>query len=138
MKNGEIASIEYSAHDIYKSLIKEKQSGAKDMDPNKLIKMKKYVKEQLGTDQVESIDFEELKKKVDGEGLISRIKYRHQVGNFMTGKKPVIAKGEVVKLEHAHASSLEEKDRNPHFGFRCLHYSVSEGSGSIRVYIDNK
>jgi len=45
MKNGEVASIEYSAHDIYKSLIKEKQQGAKDMDPNKLTKMKKYVKE---------------------------------------------------------------------------------------------
>lgn len=56
----------------------------------------------------------------------------------MTGKKPVVAKGEIVKLEHSHASALEEKDKNPYFGFRCLHYSVSESSGKIRVFIDNK
>lgn len=92
----------------------------------------------MGTDQIENVDFEAFKKKVDGEGMLTRIKYRHQVGNAMTGKKPVIAKGEVVKMEHAHASNLEEKDRNPYYGFRCLHYSVSEGSGSIRVFIDNK
>ena len=36
------------------------------------------------------------------------------------------------------ASSLQEKDKNPYFGFRCLHYSVSEASGKIRVIIDNK
>ena len=70
--------------------------------------------------------------------MIKRIKYRHQVGNAMTGKKPVVAKGEIIKLEHALASSLEDKDRSPYFGFRCLHYSVSEGSGKIRVYIENK
>jgi len=56
----------------------------------------------------------------------------------MTGKKLVVAKGEIVKFEHAQASSLEEKDRNPEVGFRCLHYSVSEGSGSIRIYVENK
>jgi len=60
------------------------------------------------------------------------------VGNAMTGKKPVVAKGEIVKIEHAHASALDEKDRNPYFGFRCLHYSVSEGSKMIRVFIENK
>ena len=92
----------------------------------------------MGTEDINNIPFEALKKKIEGEGMLSRIKYRHQVGNAMTGKKPVVAKGEVMKLEHAHASALEEKDRNPYFGFRCLHYSVSEGSGQIRVFIDNK
>lgn len=92
----------------------------------------------MGTDVIENVDFDTFKTKVEGEGMLTRIKYRHQVGNSLTGKKPVVAKGEVIKLEHAHATSLEEKDRNPFFGFRCLHYSVSEGSGSLRVFIDNK
>lgn len=56
----------------------------------------------------------------------------------MTCKKAAVAKGEIVKFEHAHASNLDKRDRNPEFGFKCLHYSVSEGSGSIRIYIENK
>ena len=46
---------------------------------------------------------EELKKAVDGEGLISRIKYRKQVGNWTKAKRPIVAKGEILKLEHAHS-----------------------------------
>jgi hypothetical protein len=101
-------------------------------------KMKNFVKITMGTEQIENVDFDAFKKKVEGEGMLSRIKYRHQVGNAMTGKKLAVAKGEIVKLEHAQASSLEDKDRNPNFGFKCLHYSVSEAAGKIRIFIDNK
>jgi len=34
---------------------------------------------------------------IEGEDMISRIKYRRQVGNMMTGKKPLVAKGEIFK-----------------------------------------
>jgi len=43
-----------------------------------------------------------------------------------------------MKKEHAHAEGLDEKEKNPDFGFKCLHYSVSEASGSIAVCIINK
>jgi len=33
---------------------------------------------------------------------------------------------------------LDEKQKNEFFGFKCLHYSVSEASGSLRIYVDNK
>ena len=59
----------------------------------------------MKTDQIDKVSLEELKKIVEGEGMISRIKYRKQVNNFMTGKRPVIAKYEKMKLEHAHAES---------------------------------
>lgn len=36
------------------------------------------------------------------------------------------------------ADTLEEHQRNPDFGFPCLHYSVSEGAGMLRVKITNK
>lgn len=70
--------------------------------------------------------------------MISRIKYRRQVGNMMTGKREIIAKGEILKQEHAHAENIEEKLKNENFGFICLHYSVSEASGSLRINIVNK
>ena len=39
--------------------------------------------------------------------MITRLKYRKTVMN--TGKRPVVAKGEKMKLEHAHADAIDEK-----------------------------
>jgi len=57
----------------------------------------------MNTEQIEKVSLDELKKVVDGEAMISRIKYRKQLNTFMTGKRPVVAKHEKMKLEHAHA-----------------------------------
>lgn len=67
--------------------------------------------------------------------MISRIKYRKQI---LTGKRPVIAKYEKMKLEHAHADMLDENVKNEFFGFQCLHYSVSESSGKLTIVVVNK
>ena len=56
----------------------------------------------------------------------------------MTGKRPVIAKHEIMKLEHAHADQIDENLKNDHFGFQCLHYSVSESSGKLSIVVLNK
>lgn len=56
----------------------------------------------------------------------------------MKGKRPVIAKGEVIKQEHLHADKIADKDKNENFGFKCLHYSVSEASGHIQIHVINK
>ena len=60
--------------------------------------------------------------------MLAKAKYRRQVQAGFTGKRPAIAKGEVIKMEHEHAEYLDEKLKNPYFGFNCLHYSVSEAS----------
>ena len=70
--------------------------------------------------------------------MLGRIKYRKQVGNMMSGKRAVIAKGEIMKQEHAHADLIDDKLKNESFGFKCLHYSVSEASGSIQIIVHNK
>lgn len=57
---------------------------------------------------------------------------------MMAGKKPIVAKYEVIKLEHAQADALEDKLKNPNYGFKCLHYSVSESSGKLTIPILNK
>lgn len=56
----------------------------------------------------------------------------------MSRSRPPIAKGEVAKFENLHAEGLDKKDRHPMFGFKCLHYSVSESVGSLIVTIENK
>jgi len=70
--------------------------------------------------------------------MLGRMKYRRQVGNFIGGKRQQVAKGEVLKQELAQAEHIDEKQKHPLFGFKCLHYSVSEASGSIMIHIINK
>ena len=70
--------------------------------------------------------------------MLGRIKYRHAVGNMMSGKRQIVAKGEILRKEHLHADNVDEKEKNANYGFKCLHYSVSEASGTIRIIIDNK
>jgi len=100
--------------------------------------MKSFVQQKFGTDNIERINFDELKRVTEGETMLSRIKYRRQVGNTVGGKRKPIAKGEILKQEHAHAELLDVSEKNQNFGFDCLHYSVSEASGSLKIKIMNK
>jgi solute carrier family 8 (sodium/calcium exchanger) len=136
----QIPVIEYSAYEIYKDLLIEQRGNAPqdEKSQQKRDKMKRFLKETMNTDQIDKVSLDELKKVVEGEGMISRIKYRKQVNNFMTGKRPVIAKYEKMKLEHAHADAIDEHLKNEDFGFQCLHYSVSESSGKLTIAVINK
>ena len=129
--------IEYSAIEIYRTLIKEKDNGHVE-DRLKSEKMKSFLKETMKTDKIEQVKLEDLKKAVEGDNMLSRIKYRKQVGSMMSGKRPNIAKGQILKEEHAHAEHIDEKLKNDNFGFKCLHYSISEASGSLRIVVLNK
>lgn len=100
--------------------------------------MKTFVRETMKTDQIEKVNLDELKKAIDGEGMLNRMKYRRQVGALMSGKRPVIAKGEVIKQEHIQAEAIDVSERNDYWGFTCLHYSVSEASGSLKIAVINK
>lgn len=136
----EIPVIEYSAYEIYKDLLIEQRGGAPqdEQSVQKRDKMKRFLKQTMNTEQIDKVSLDELKKIVEGEGMISRIKYRKQINTFMTGKRPVIAKYEKMKLEHAHADQLDENVKNDDFGFVCLHYSVSESSGKLAIQVINK
>jgi hypothetical protein len=43
-----------------------------------------------------------------------------------------------LRRENRKASSLKEEQKNPKFGFSCLHYSVSEAAGALKIEILNK
>lgn len=132
---------EWSALEIYKELIEEKQgqSPSSEGQREKIMKMKTFLKASMNTDQIEKVQLDDLKKAIDGDNMMTRIKYRRQVTNFIAGKQRApIAKGEIIKQEHVQASHIDETEKNADYGFSCLHYSVSEASGSIRVKILNK
>ena len=41
--------------------------------------MKKFIKEKMKTDQIEKVEFADLKKQIEGDGMIKRIQYRKQI-----------------------------------------------------------
>ena len=130
--------IEYSAVEIYRELIDDKKglNPTTEAGIEKRNKMKNFVKETMKTDQIDKVQLADLKTAIEGEGLIKRIQYRKQVG--IQQKKQVVAKGEIYKAEHVSADALDETEKHPRFGFRCLHYSVSESSGTIIIHVINK
>ena len=52
------------------------------------------------------VDEEELKSKINGEGLIDRLKYRKSVGLINIGKKAIVQKGQKLIIETQEASKL--------------------------------
>jgi len=66
------------------------------------------------------------------------MKYRRQVGASLNGKRPVVAKHQILKLEHVQAENIDISEKNARWGFTCLHYSVSEASGSLKIQVNNK
>ena len=98
--------------------------------------MKEFLLQEFGTTKVSDVGLDALKAKLNGPALIERVGYRQKVG--IVQKKEAIAKNQIVRRENKQASTLKESLKNPSFGFACLHYSVSEGAGSLKVKVLNK
>lgn len=98
--------------------------------------MKDYLNANFGTTKISEVDKDLLKEKLEGPSLIERTTYRKQVGIHY--KKEAIAKGQILRRENKSADTLEDHQKNHQFGFACLHYSVSEAAGHIRIKVLNK
>ena len=99
--------------------------------------MQDFLLTEFGTTKVSMVDKDELKERLGNTTtLLERFKYRKQVAISYT--KNAIEKGAVIRRQHKQAEELEENVRNPDVCFPCLHYSVSEGAGMLRVKIQNK
>ena len=128
----------YEALDFYNCLL-PLEKGERIEDPEVLQKqeeMKDFLMREFGKTKVSGIDINALKEKLGNVTLIERIGYRKQVG--IAYAKEAIEKGAIIRRENKMADTLDEGQRNPDVCFPCLHYSVSEGAGMLRVKIQNK
>jgi len=124
--------------DFYNVLLPQ-ESGQKPKDEaeEKLSnEMKEFLLVEFGTTKVSEVNKDDLKAKLDGPAFIERIGYRKAVA--VNYKKEAIAKGQILRRENMKASVLKEENKNPKFGFSCLHYSVSEAAGALKINILNK
>lgn len=126
---------DYTAVDFYNSLLPVEKGIVAD-DPKEKEKqeqMKDFLMREYNTTKISGIDKDSLKEKLGNVTLIERIGFRKQVG--ITYVKAAIQKGAVIRRENKMATILDEKERNKDFCIPCLHYSVSEGAGVLRVKI---
>jgi len=55
--------------------------------------MREFLLLHFGTTKVQNVDIEDLKAKLDGPSMISRINYRKQATKFLHGQHEVMNKG---------------------------------------------
>lgn len=90
-------------------------------------------KEILETDDLSTFSIQELHEVLKHESLLERFAYRKVSG--MTNRKDFIKlKGAKGQVAHDEAANKIET-RNPHIGFKCLHYSVAESSGQVDITV---
>lgn len=112
-------------------------------DNNKLKTMRgqleAYLKETFKVDDIGQLNPEDVKDALQPRSVIDRVKYKRIVANQLSGRKPfIVVKGMKKQVENQLAESLKKTELNPHVGFKCLHYSVTEGAGQLKVLIYKK
>jgi solute carrier family 8 (sodium/calcium exchanger) len=68
--------------------------------------------------------------------LLPRIAYKRQFGNRLAGKKDL--KGVKIQEDGKSADDLPNVELNQTVGFKCLHYSVTESAGTVKISIIKK
>ena len=81
-------STRYSPVEFYQLLLPMQMGHAiKEEELEKAQEMKDFLKTEFGTDKIQNINEDELKKKIQGDSVIDRLKYRKQVGLVNMGRK---------------------------------------------------
>lgn len=126
-----------TAVDFYNRLLPlEAGEQLKKEDQKMATEMKEFLLVEFGTTKVSEVSKDALKAKLEGPALIERISHRKMVA--VNYKKEAIQKYQVVRRENKSAAVLQEHEKNDFFGFSCLHYSVSEAAGALKIKILNK
>jgi hypothetical protein len=89
----------------------------------------------MDTEDLSKLRVDELLTVFDPETNIERIAYRRNVGAQLATKRDfVVVKGTIGQAE-LHVENTNKLTLNEKVGFKCLHYSVTEGSGLVTITI---
>ena len=103
--------------------------------------LEKYLREIFKVDDITKIKPEEVRKAIEPKAKTDKMKYKRVIGKAVSGRKPfVVIKGMKKHLGSDNVKELKKPDLNLKIGFKCSHYSVSEGAGFLEatIYLKNK
>ena len=106
----------------------------KDQDSSEI---KSLYKEILGVDSLGDCEITELLKVLQPDSLLERFAYRKAAG-MGHNKEFIKIKGSRGQIENKEADSSKVQNPNEQVGFKCLHYSVTESSGTVELTIVKK
>lgn len=89
----------------------------------------------LQTDNLLKVDMQSMSSVLEPEALFERFAYRraHHLGG---GKEFLAMKGQKFQMENELTTPV--KKENSICGFKCLHYSVTESAGTVKVTLMKK
>lgn len=90
--------------------------------------------------ELDQVNPQELHHVLEPEKVVERLAFRKQFGNMLAGRKDfLVVKGaKAEKAEDLATDKFTKKQLNPTIGFKCLHYSVSEANGTVKIHISKK
>jgi len=92
-------------------------------------------KEILGCEEVKEVDINTLLEVLEPDTLLERFAYRK--GSTNNNKEFIKLKGTRGQVNKDTLKG-DIKNPNPLFGFKNLHYSITESSGTVDITILNK
>lgn len=113
---------------------------AKDMKPDQQVtqaqreEIKKNFQEILETKNISGLPIADLEHVIKPDSLLERFAYRNK-GQHKSEFLQI--KGQKGQIENKTVDA-DDKDSNPNFGFKCLHYSVTESAGNVEITIIRK
>lgn len=99
-----------------------------------------FFKNYFGTQELVAKNLDKMQESlVPKDPIQQRIHFRRMVGKTIrTNQRTEVRKNEILFNELKRVEEEQSKFLSPICGFRCLHYSVSEGIGKIKVKFLNK
>ena len=105
------------------------------MNEKDLRQVQMWYKDILETTELNSITIDTLSTLLQPESLFERFAYRksHALGG---STEFLSLKGQKFQVENAPINPIQ--DQNPNIAFKCMHYSVTESAGTVKVTIEKK
>lgn len=109
---------------------------------NKHEAIQKFFKEHFGDRDPDTLSREEIEEKLaPSHGISERIKYRHGIGNLIAGRNTngiELQKNQKYIKEEKVVEKKTQEAMNKYnliAGFRCVHYSISEAIGTLKIQV---
>ena len=144
---------QFNVDDFYRIINAKQDKRKQEVDSDKVTvemppesnkvqeELQKYLREVFQKDRIEEITPEEIDRALQPNSVISdRLQFRKNLSIMLAGQQKVnIAKGLriIEELKSAQEAYLTH-ELNPKVGFKCLHYTVTEKAGFVRVVITKR